>query len=216
MRLIDDNPAKGMSPPHPKSERRALTDEEREVILTQTSPGLRDMWVAYLLTGLRRAELATLPPEAVELDTPAPYLTVTGKGGKVRTVPIDGEHAVAVFRRLVAAAHERGSRTLSPYTPGSLAAKWAEERTRLEISPEVTLHTFRHDFATYLANLPGVPITEVRDILGHSSVVVTEIYVHPDRRAQRKGVGQRSAQLAPAASSGMKSVSVSGRANNNG
>ena len=48
---------------------------------------------------------------------------------------------------------------------------WRKERKRLSLSSEITLHTFRHDFATYVANLPGVPITEVRDVLGHASVV---------------------------------------------
>ena len=72
---------------------------------------------------------------------------------------------------------------------------WRKERKRLSLSSEITLHTFRHDFATYVANLPGVPITEVRDVLGHASVVVTEIYVHKDERKLRLGMAQRSAEL---------------------
>ena len=54
---------------------------------------------------------------------------------------------------------------------------------------------FRHGFATYVANLPGVPITELRDVLGHASIVVTEIYVHKDEQKLRLGMAQRSAEL---------------------
>ena len=86
-------------------------------------------------------------------------------------------------------------RQVCPFGQAAVAKAWRKERERLGLPSDITLHSFRHDFATYVANLPGVPITEVRDVLGHGSVVVTEIYVHKDERKLRLGMAQRSAEL---------------------
>ena len=57
------------------------------------------------------------------------------------------------------------------------------------------LHTFRHDFATYLVNDTGIPLTEARDVLGHGSVSQTEEYVHKDERKLRAGMAMRATAL---------------------
>jgi integrase len=41
-----------------------------------------------------------------------------------------------------------------------------------------TLHTFRHTFATFLANNPVVPLVHVQKVLGHKSIETTMRYVH--------------------------------------
>ncbi len=191
------NPVRGLVPKAVKSRRRALTHDEREAILNGTTGWWRDVWMALLYTGLRRSELAGLRLDQVELDTPAPYLEFTGKGGKVRVVPLEGE-AIDCFARLLDAAptHGPGGRdTVLGVGDGHMADRWRAERRRLGLPEDITLHTFRHDFATYIANLPEVPITEVRDVMGHSSVVITEIYVHKDERKLRLGMAQRSKQI---------------------
>ncbi len=99
------------------------------------------------------------------------------------------------FRRLVEAAKARGDQQVCPVGQTGVAKAWRKERERLALASDITLNTFRHDFATYVANLPAVPITEVRDVLGHGSVVVTEIYVHRDERKLRLGMAQRSTEL---------------------
>ena len=62
--------------------------------------------------------------------------------------------------------------------------------------PQVTPHAFRHDLATYLVNETNTPLPEIRDILGHSSVRVTERYMHPDRSKGAEGIAKRAAALA--------------------
>lgn len=205
MRLLSENPCIGMVPTAPKSNKRALTDEERHTIVTKTDPELRDIWIAYLLTGLRRSELAALPIADIHLDSPTPHLVVTGKGGKPRTVWIAGP-GIDLFRELIAAAHTRGSDKISPYASGTLAIKWQRERERLGLASDISIHTFRHDAATHWAN-SGTQLNEVRDLLGHTSVTVTEIYLHPNRAAARECVAQRSAQLLTSAPS-VKEASV--------
>jgi integrase len=67
----------------------------------------------------------------------------------------------------------------------------------LDLDPALTLHSFRHDFATWLVNYtePRVPLTEARAVLGHSSVTVTEIYVHRNERALRVGMAERARSI---------------------
>jgi integrase len=44
-----------------------------------------------------------------------------------------------------------------------------------------TLHDLRHTAATWMADDPAMPLTEIRDILGHASVTTTQIYTVPRR-----------------------------------
>ena len=108
---------------------------------------------------------------------------------------ISRQKELSVRVRLVSAAQARGDTQVLKVGHSGIAKAWRKERKRLSLSSEITLHTFRHGCATYVANLPGVPITELRDVLGHASVVVTEIYVYKDERELRLGMAQRSAEL---------------------
>ncbi len=60
-------------------------------------------------------------------------------------------------------------------------------RGQAPINAEITPHCFRHDFATFLCNETEMPLTEVRDVMGHSSIKITERYLHPDRAQPRAG-----------------------------
>ena len=53
----------------------------------------------------------------------------------------------------------------------------------------------QHDFATYLVNETGIPLTEARDVLGHASVVQTEVYVHKDESKLRAGMSMRASAI---------------------
>lgn len=46
---------------------------------------------------------------------------------------------------------------------------------------DITTHAFRHSFGTYLAN-SGMAITDLKDLLGHSSPSTTSMYVHPEEK----------------------------------
>ena len=121
LRLFDSNPAIGLVPPEPKTERRPLTDDELVAVMTLADH--RDYWKAYLYAGLRASEFSELPTASVEVDTPAPYLEVLGKGNKKRIVPLEGP-AVEHFRMLKVAAVERGDSRICPVRVGSLRKYW--------------------------------------------------------------------------------------------
>ena len=45
----------------------------------------------------------------------------------------------------------------------------------------ITFHTLRHTCASWLAQTPGVEALSIRDLLGHSSVTMTDRYMHSDQ-----------------------------------
>ncbi len=184
------NPVKGLVPKVQKNRRRSLTDDERAAVL-ECSSAKKDWWLLMLMTGLRGVEVRRLSVEDVVLQSPAPHLVVDGKGHRERIVPLVGE-AISVAQRLVDGA-EGG--VLFPFCGSTLRKWWVAERKRLKLSREVTLHCFRHDFATFLCNETQMPNTEVRDVMGHSSLRITERYMHPDRRQLKAGMELRSAQI---------------------
>jgi integrase len=108
-KLIGSNPLDGLEPlrhDRPK-QGRALTDDEVQRLLDKSPPRWRDVWYAFLVTGLRKDELATL--RFTDIDWQSAELIVrmhNAKGKRERRVPIDNE-LMAILRRQQATAPSR-------------------------------------------------------------------------------------------------------------
>jgi integrase len=90
--LIGSNPVRGIKPlPHDhKKEGRALTDDEVRRLLDRSRQPWRDIWYAFLVTGLRKEELAGLLFSDVDWDARELIVrTHHAKGKKPRRVPVD-------------------------------------------------------------------------------------------------------------------------------
>lgn len=135
-------------------------------------------------SGLRASELVGLPISAVPRD--APFLTVTGKGGTTRLVPVGGRALEAVGRWLVLRPQTPPSRYLFPSgKSGHLSRvrlfqllKALAGRAGLDpaaISP----HVLRHAFATHLLE-GGADLRVLQTLLGHADISTTQIYTHVD------------------------------------
>ncbi|MBL8995201.1 MAG: tyrosine-type recombinase/integrase [Spirochaetia bacterium] len=138
----------------------------------------------YVL-GLRVSELCSLEMEHLQLEEG--FVRVTGKGSKVRLIPIYPEAAEEIrdFVNEVRpffnpGTSERGiflSRLGKPLSRVSvwkiLKKKAAETGVRATVHP----HTLRHSFATHLIQ-NGADIRTVQELLGHTNVRTTEIYTH--------------------------------------
>ena len=171
-----------------------LTHHEVTELLAQIDlsydHGLRDRALLEVLyaCGLRVSEATGLKLAHLYLDEG--FVRVTGKGDKERVVPIGGtatrqlriyldhvrypqqakpeaEHAVFLNRR---------GGQLSRVSVFKAIKKYA---AAAGIEKNVSPHTFRHSFATHLIE-GGADLRAVQEMLGHESILTTEIYTHLD------------------------------------
>ncbi len=136
-------------------------------------------------SGLRATELVGLPVHAVPRD--APFLTVTGKGGATRLVPVGGRALTALGRWLELRPAEPPSRYLFP----SRGKEPHLSRVRLfqllkglagraGLDPAaISPHVLRHAFATHLLE-GGADLRVLQTMLGHADISTTQIYTHVD------------------------------------
>jgi integrase/recombinase XerD len=179
-----------------------------ETIDTSTVRGLRDRAMLELAysSGLRVSELVGV--QLPHLNLRAGLVTVPGKGGKERMVPLGRSAAGAIAEYLkrreeelrCAATNRRSGGSLKPARMsralfitrlgGPMTRQgffkalkaWAASDRRLRwMSP----HTLRHSFATHLLE-GGADLRAVQEMLGHSDISTTQIYTHLSRSHLRK------------------------------
>jgi len=135
-------------------------------------------------SGLRATELVSLPLHAVPRD--APFLTVTGKGGASRMVPVGARALEAVGRWLALRPQVPASRFLFP---SGKAAHFSRVRLfqlvkalagRAGLDPAgISPHVLRHAFATHLLE-GGADLRVLQTLLGHADISTTQIYTYVD------------------------------------
>jgi integrase/recombinase XerD len=132
-------------------------------------------------SGLRATELVSLPVSAVPRD--APFLTVVGKGGQARMVPVSQRATRALARwmglRDAASAWLFPSRT-GHITRVRLFQMLKELAVRADLPPaKLSPHVLRHAFATHLLE-GGADLRVLQTLLGHADISTTQIYTHVD------------------------------------
>lgn len=145
--------------------------------------------------GLRVSELISLRLGDLFFDDG--FVRVVGKGNKQRLVPVSAEAQKNIELWLgqrrqmdvdaksadIVFLNRRGRKLSRIYV-----FKIIKEAAELAgITKQVSPHTFRHSFATHLLE-GGASIRQVQEMLGHESILTTEIYTHLDRTALRKSV----------------------------
>jgi integrase/recombinase XerC len=185
---IPANPADPLRAPRAARKMPQVLDPDEAARLvevpTDAPLGLRDRALLELFysSGLRLSELCALRWRDLDLD--GALVTVLGKGGKQRRVPV-GSHA----RR---ALHEwRASQPAgddAPVFPGrggapiSQRAVQARLRTlarRQGLFKRVHPHLLRHSFASHVLESSG-DLRGVQELLGHADIATTQIYTHLD------------------------------------
>lgn len=133
--------------------------------------------------GLRRGEVAQVHARDLVEDLAGWSLSVHGKGGRPRLVPLTDELAAAVRR----ATARTGGFAFPGQVDGHLSPAWVG-RLVSRLMPEAwTMHTLRHRFATRAFAVDRDLIT-VQQLLGHSSPATTQRYVRPPDDALRRTV----------------------------
>jgi integrase/recombinase XerD len=194
--LRQDDPSPAL--PRPRTRRplpRLLSHGEVEALFSRAeeeaagdrSDAIRMLVLLELLygSGLRASEVVSLPLNAVPRD--APFLTVTGKGGQQRMVPVSGRARAALSRWLALGGSGEGGKALFPSTgrQGHLTRVRLFQllralAARAGIDPEkVSPHVLRHAFATHLLE-GGADLRVLQTLLGHADIATTQIYTHVD------------------------------------
>jgi integrase/recombinase XerD len=140
---------------------------------------------ALYATGLRVSELIALPATAARAE--GGTITVRGKGGKERLVPLGqaAQKAMRDYRKLLVETKIGETRWLFPSFGGSghitrqhVARELKELAAAVGMEPrKMSPHVLRHAFASHLlAN--GADLRVVQALLGHADVSTTQIYTH--------------------------------------
>ena len=173
--------------------------DQVEALIHAPKPGtewyLRDRALLELLyaTGMRVSEVADLHVDQINLNLG--YVRCMGKGRKERIIPV-GKPAIEAITEYLEDArphllHERHcahlflsrtGRRLDRTNIWRLVRKYA---IAAGITTPLSPHTLRHCFATHMLS-GGADLRIVQELLGHASVVTTQIYTHVDDKRLRE------------------------------
>lgn len=161
---------------------------------TSTPKGLRDSAMLEVLysCGLRVSELTSLRMQ--DLFFGEGYIRVVGKGDKQRLVPISATARDRIQRYLEVRRSDRAGEEIvflnnrgRKLTRVMVFTVLRQAVQQAGIDKRISPHTFRHSFATHLLE-GGASIRQVQEMLGHESILTTEIYTHLDSDHLRRTV----------------------------
>lgn len=224
--LVEANPMRAVSQPKAgRGRAKAIAGDDVAGLLLQTAattdPTARWPWpgrdvallATFLVTGLRLSEAVGLDLDAFSGPDGARRLSVLGKGGKARTIPIEpayeqlveqyleeraerfprhrlSDRAVALFVR--ADNGERPSRQQVEYWVDKV---YRRAGVRNRVPPGALVHALRHTFATAALD-HGTDVVELQELLGHSSLDTTRRYLDATAAGLREAVAGHPAQAA--------------------
>lgn len=195
----EDDPSGAL--PNPRARRplpKILSHEQIEALFERAEleadnakpASIRQLALLELLygSGLRATELVALPLSAVPRD--APLLTVMGKGGQARMVPVSERAREALAEWIKVRPSDPASRYLFPsraraggdkhLTRVRLFQMLKELAVRADLDPtRISPHVLRHAFATHLLE-GGADLRVLQTLLGHVDIATTQIYTHVD------------------------------------
>jgi len=144
-----------------------------------------------IATGLRVSELCSINAEYVDLESGK--ILIMGKGAKERVLQIGNKEVLLILRHYTEdnAVHIRET---GCFFTNRLSSRISEQSVRFlikrlcakaNIEQNITPHMFRHSFATLLLE-EDVDIRYIQRMLGHSSILTTQIYTQVTVEKQRQ------------------------------
>jgi len=189
---IADDPSEGLIRPKMQIKtRRALTDEERSVLLEVAKTNPHGDWALCMLyLGLRPSETALIEKKDVDIDKSLLHVRGTKTASADRYVPIPS-HMLDIFIK------DNNSRYIFPNRDGVKSTEqsrrnwWKNIKRDMNIlmgakiyrnqlmenllSDDLTMYCLRHTYGTDLQSA-GVPINVAREFMGHSDISITSKY----------------------------------------
>jgi len=210
------NPVDGIRPPRRAATLpKALSVDDAVRLVASNPPGTlqekapasepdlcdRAMFELLYSSGLRVSELVGLDIHYVRqpgyasqgwLDMDTHEVTVLGKGGKTRIVPV-GEHAINAIKAWLSVRNQPGESAISDsdrhalfissrkhrISPRSVQLRLKAHAQSLGIPVNVHPHVLRHSFASHILQSSG-DLRAVQEMLGHSSIASTQVYTSLD------------------------------------
>lgn len=153
---------------------------------------VRDVAIIELLfaTGIRVSELSNLKIINVCIDFS--HIIVNGKGNKQRIIGISNNETKNILKKYYFLFHDQIFKT-GYFFINRIGKRLSEQSIRftikkycseLNFNKNVTPHVFRHTFATLLLE-EDVDIRYIQNLLGHSSINITQIYTHVSSKKQK-------------------------------
>ena len=191
---IEENPASLMESPKiglklPEVLSVIEIDRMIEEIDLSKAEGHRNKAIIETLygCGLRVSELVNL--RLTDIHYGEGFVVVTGKGNKQRLVPVSGKalKEIDIYkqdRNRLPVIHDQNilflNRRGSGLTRAMIFTIIKDLAAKAGIRKNISPHTFRHSFATHMIEA-GADLRAVQEMLGHESILTTEIYTHIDR-----------------------------------
>lgn len=188
---IKNNPATGIKAPKAAHKLPKVLNTEQTSQLLDKEPtddlSIRDFAIMELLysSGLRVAELTQLDFEDIDLADAT--VRVTGKGGKIRIVPV-GRFAIKAIQSWLVVRSTLIKKDETAFFVGRRGVRLTTRAVQLrlkewgvkqQLSVPLHPHMLRHSFASHLLESSG-QIRAVQELLGHADLSSTQIYTHLD------------------------------------
>ena len=187
--VVEANPAGDVRAPKSRNRLPRTLDADKTARLfdfeANTARDKRDLAMLELFygSGVRLAELVGI--DLCHVDLQGGFVTVTGKGNKVRQVPL-GAPCIAAIEGWLAARGpvEPGSPLFTGRGGARIGRRTVQQRLKRLGSAQlgssvVHPHMLRHSFASHLLESSG-DLRAVQELLGHADISTTQIYTHLD------------------------------------
>ena len=181
-KAVDSNPFIAIERPRMKEMELVYLKHSQVLDLLASIPDVRDRLIVRTIyaTGVRVSELSGI--RLGDIDLEGHTIRVKGKGGKIRTVFIDGE----TLDEIRAFAGERREGPLFPGQMGNpISPRTIQFIFRKYAPAGITPHKLRHSYASELYTRSR-NLRVVQENLGHTSIKTTEIYLHTDVEERKK------------------------------
>jgi integrase/recombinase XerC len=187
--LVESNPAAGNKAPKARMKlpKTLDTDQAAQLFAFEATTPIqkRDRAMVELLygSGIRLSELVGI--DVGDMDLNSGFVTVVGKGNKVRQVPMGGHCIAAIEDWLACRGYPasdaplftgRGEQRISPRTVQLRLKRLATQQLG---SNQLHPHMLRHSFASHMLESSS-DLRAVQELLGHADISTTQIYTHLD------------------------------------
>jgi len=166
----------------PKDKWTFLTREEFERLFENLSETYRDLCYFLVMTGARLGEALSLKWENIIWDVGVVYLP-DSKANRERVIVLAGSVLELLKRRREKIKDDR----VFPHSEREFRRAFKRALEKAGLPRTIRIHDLRHTFASWLA-MKGVPLQQIKDLLGHSQITTTLRYSHLNPEVLRKAV----------------------------